>query len=171
MAGDQSLERADTWRKKRRALELRLAKRSFRAISDELGVSLPTVQNWVRECTAIMLPQQELDEVRAHEADNLDQSEHRILTAMQLAAEQAAEFKEQGLPIPSLIQTISELEKRLSDVRKQRAALLGLNMPVKVNHAVTVRTSYDEEIEALVSELTGGGSLLSGPDMVEVDPE
>jgi hypothetical protein len=162
------VERIEVWRKKRRALELRLAKVSYRAIAEELDIQVGTAHAWVKELTAIELPQEDMEEIRTHEADGYDASEQRLLGLMSMVAEQAQRKKDEGLSTDEEVKRIESLERTLMDVRKQRALLLGINRPTLVKHNVTVRNVLDEEIEALVSELSGGGNIMSDPELVDV---
>ncbi len=163
----KTLERLETVRKKRTALEMRLKKLSYREIADELGVSVSTVTIWVKEMTVTMLPQEEIEQLRIQEAASWDASEQRLLTMLGMVAEVAAEHKEEGKPFTHLLEQITSLETQLANVRKQRALLLGLNAPVSVKHAHTVRTEFDAEVEGLVSDLLGGGTVLSDPSEVD----
>ena len=164
----RDIEQVEKWNKKRKALELRLGKASYRAIAQELGISVQTAHQWVRELTAIELPQEEMEEIRTHEADGYDASEQRLLGLMGMVAEQAQRKKDNNESTDEEVKRIESLERTLMDVRRQRALLLGINKPTLVKHNVTVRNVFDEEIEALVSELSGGGNIMSDPDMVDV---
>lgn len=162
-----SIEQLEIWRKKRRALELRLAKVSYRAIAKELDINVATCHTWVKELTATELPPEEMEELRAHEADGYDASEARLLGLMGMVAEQAQRKKDADLNTDGEVKQIESLERTLMDVRRQRAMLLGLNKPTLVKHNVTIRNVFDEEIEALVAELSGGGNIMSDPEMVD----
>jgi|SRR5882724_576951 len=166
---ENAIQRCDIWAKKRRALELRLAKEPYSRIADELDVSTATAHQWVRELTAIQLPQEDMDDVRAHEAAGYDASEQRVTAMMAMVADIAAERKAKNEPIGYQIEQLNSLEKTLGEVRKQRALLLGINRPVLVKHNVTIRNVLDDEIEALVSELSGGGNIMSDPEMVDLE--
>lgn len=165
---ERTIERVEVWNKKRRALELRLAKASYRAIADELDINVATAHQWVRELTAIQLPQDEMDDLRAHEASSYDDSEARLLGLMSMVAEQAQRKRDEDKPVDNEVARIESIERTLMDVRKQRALLLGMNRPTLVKHNVTIRNVFDEEIELLVSELSGGGNVMSDPEMVDV---
>lgn len=164
---DKTLEHLETVRKKRAALEMRLKKVSYRAIADELNVSVSTVTIWVKEMTVTMLPQEEVEQLRTQEVAALDESERRMLTLIDMVARVAAEREQQKQPIGHQLEQIAGFEDRLQTVRKQRALLLGLNAPVSVKHAHTVRTEFDAEVESLVSDLLGGGTVLSDPEQVD----
>ncbi len=155
----------------RAALEARLRREPLRKIADDLGVSMSTVRTWIKEMTQTYLPQEEIEELRAMEADSLDASEHRILTCMGLLIDIIEARTRESLPVGHQMEQMAGFEDRLNNVRKQRALLLGLNVPVKVNHAVTVRTEFDAEVEELTSLLLNGGDLLSGPDDVDAGQE
>ncbi len=167
----KQIELLETTRKKRAALEARLRKESYRSIADNLGVAVGTVRLWVAEMTQTMLPQEEITELRAQEASSLDESEKRILTAIGLVIDVIEERSRERLPVGHQLEQLAGFEDRLNNVRKQRAQLLGINVPVKVNHAVTVRTEFDAEVEELTSLLLNGGDLLSGPDDVDTGQE
>lgn len=166
---EKNIERHEVWAKKRRALELRLGKMSYRAIAQELDINVATAHQWIRELTAIQLPQEDMDDLRAHEAAGYDASEERLLGLISMIAAQA-QLKLDADPkanIDDATKRIESIERTLADVRKQRAMLLGINRPVLVKHNVTIRTVLDQEIEALVSELAGGGNIMSDPEMVD----
>ncbi len=165
---ERNLERIEVCRKKPRALELRLAKVSYRRIADEIGVDVATAHQWVKELTAIDLPQEEMDQIRQHEAEGYDASEYRLLTMMQMVTERAAARQARGEPYGFEVDQINSLEKTLAEVRKQRAILLGINRPQMVKHNITVRTVLDDEIELLVSELSGGGNIMSDPNVAHL---
>ncbi len=163
----KQLELLETVRKKRAALEARLRKESYRSIADRLGVSVGTVRTWVKEMTQTMLPAEECQELRAQEAAGLDESEARIINLMEMVAREAVRRESEGLSIDPQIERMQQLESTLANVRKQRALLLGLNTPVQVKHNITVRTEFDAEVEALCSDLLGGGNVMTTPDMVD----
>lgn len=167
----KAIELLETVRKKRAALEARLRKEPYRQIADNLGVSVGTVRMWVKEMTVTMLPQEELVELRAQEAAGYDASELRILTAIGLLIDIIEKRNREDLPVGHQLEQMAGFEDRLNNVRKQRALLLGTNVPVKVNHAVTVRTEFDQEVEELTSLLLNGGDLLSGPEDVDTGQE
>lgn len=152
----------------RAALEARLRKEPLRKIADDLSVSVSTVQTWIKEMTQTMLPQEQVEQLRAMEADGLDASENRILTAIGFLIDVVESRHKEQLPVGHQLEQLAGFEDRLVSLRKQRALLLGLNVPVKVNHAVTVRTEFDAEVEELTSLLLNGGDLLSGPDQVDI---
>lgn len=169
------VERAEIWAKKRRALEMRLVKHSYHSIADELGINVATAHAWIKELTATHLPPDDMDDLRAHEAAAYDASEQRLLSVMDMVKAQAMRKLEdtQGLgDVSHELSRIESLERTLMDVRKQRAILLGINRPAMVQHNVTIRTVLDEELELLVSELSGGGNVMSDPaeaKLVEAD--
>lgn len=167
----KAIESLEIVRKKRAALEARLRKEPLRVIADNLGVSITTVRFWIKEMTVTYLPQEEIEELRAQEANSLDESESRILKVMQMVADVARKRSEDGEPFDHQLSQLERFEATLANIRKQRALLLGLNVPVQVRHNITVRTEFDAEVEALASELTGGGNLLTTPDMVDVGDE
>lgn len=164
----EGIELLETVRRKRAALEARLRKVPYRVIADDLGVSVDTVRYWVREMTQTILPQEEAVELRAQEANALDESESRILAMIELCKVEAQRRADNGDGIGYQLERIAKFEEVLEKVRNRRSMLLGLNVPVAVKHQVTVRTEFDAEVESLVADLSGGGDLLSGPDMVDV---
>lgn len=163
----KQLEHLETVRRKRAALEMRLKKISYRAIADELEVSVGTVTSWVKEMTVTMLPQEDIEQLRAQEVAGYDESERRMQALIEMVADIAAQRKRDDLPIGHQLEQIAGFEDRINTVRKQRALLLGLNAPVTVKHAHTVRTEFDAEVEGLVSDLLGGGHVLTKPDEVD----
>lgn len=170
MKDNKDIERNEVWNKKRRALELRLAKASYRAIADELDINVATAHQWVRELTAIQLPAEDMEDLRAHEAAGWDASEQRLMGLIKMMADQAV-YRLNENPsahVGTEAARIESLERTLADIRKQRAMLLGINRPTLVKHNVTIRNVFDEEIEALVAELSGGGNIMSPPDLVDV---
>ena len=171
LSDEKTIEHLETVRMKRAALEMRLKKHSYRAIADELKVSVSTVSLWVKEMTQTLLPQAEIEELRAHDAASYDESERRILAMMELCARDAANREAEGKAYGYQLEQLERFEVVLINVRKQRAMLLGMNVPVTVKHNITVRTEFDAKVEALVSELTGGGNLMTTPDMVDVGDE
>jgi hypothetical protein len=167
----QQLQTDERYRLMRVALERRLQKVSLRAIADELNVTIATVRTWIREMTQTMLPQQEIEELRAHEAAGLDESEERIRSIIAGIKKLAAERETERLSISTQLDQLAMFEDRLERIRKQRAQLLGLNVPMQVKHNITVRTEFDAEVEALASDLLGGGNLMTTPEMIDVGEE
>lgn len=165
------IERSEVWRKKRRALELRLAKVSYRAIAAELEVNVATCHTWVKELTATELPPEDMETLRQQEADAYDASEQRLLGLIGMVAESAQVKKDNAVDYSEETRRIESLERTLMDVRRQRAMLLGINKPVSVTHNVKIRNVFDEEIEALVAELSGGGNIMSDPELVDSGDE
>ncbi len=86
---------------------------------------------------------------------------------MEMIARIAFKREQDNLPIGHQLEQLAGFEDRLANVRKQRALLLGMNAPVSVKHAHTVRTEFDAEVEGLVSDLLGGGTVLSDPTEVD----
>lgn len=170
MDDKKSIERTEIWNKKRRALELRLGKASYRAISAELDVNVATVHQWVRELTAIQLPQEDMDDLRAQEAAAYDASEERLLGCIAMMVQQAQRRLDVNpvCDVTNEMSRIESIERTLEGIRKQRALLLGANRPIMVKHNHTIRSVFDEEIELLVTELAGGGNVMSDPEMVDV---
>lgn len=164
----RGVELLETVRKKRTALERRLAKVPYRVIADELKVSVGTVRLWVKEMTVTMLPQDEIEELRAQEAAGIDESENRANIAIQMLMRQAARKEENNESVNYELEQIGKWQEHIVSLRKQRAMLLGLNAPVQVQHKHTVRTEFDAEVESLVTDLLGGGKVLSNPDQVDV---
>lgn len=167
---NSDVEHAETIAKKRRACELRIYQSvSYQKIADEFGVSVSTVRNWIREATVTMLPKEEADELRQHELAKIDASEHQSLQAMALLGQSAEQRAQEGKPIDDELECLRRWQETLKGLRHQRAQLLGLNVPVTVNHRIKIRTEFDAEVEALVSDLLGGGTLFTTPDEVDND--
>lgn len=164
----RELEALEVVRKKRACLEGRLRKESYASLSDRLGVSVPTVRVWVKEMTQTMLPQEEIEELRAQEAAGYDRSEALTNTIIEMAMREGAQREREGLSTLVIQDQLAKLNQQLNDIRKARALLLGMNVPAKVEHKVTVRTEFDAEVESLVADLLGGGMVLTQPDFVDV---
>jgi transposase len=164
----KAIESQERVRKMRAALEARLRKEPYREIAERLGVSIDTVRVWVKEMTQTMLPQEDIEELRAQDVNSLDEMERRTETMIEMATYEGAKRREEGASTVGIIEQIQRLQAHKLDIQKRRAALLGMDTPVKVQHAVTVRTEFDAEVESLVSDLLGGGKVLTDPEMVDV---
>jgi transcriptional regulator with XRE-family HTH domain len=169
-------------RLKRRILELRVRSWSYRAIADEVNLSVNTVRRYYAESIAENIPDEDRKEALQLELAKLDESERRIIETIDLIrARAAAAHKEeetirdgQGFkdPLGWAAPLLAKQEELLTNLRKRRAMLKGLDTPVVVQHNIKVRTEFDQEIEALVTELTGGGNVVTPPDMViDIDVE
>lgn len=167
----KQLELLETVRKKRAALEARLRKESYRAIADKLDVSVGTVRTWVKEMTQTYLPQEDIEELRAQEAASIDESEQNAVWAIDMLKREGARRELNEESVAGILDQIARWQEHIVNLRKQRALLLGLNTPVQVKHNVTVRTEFDAEVESLVSDLLGGGNVMSAPDVVDTGSE
>lgn len=165
------LELSETVAKRRWALEQRLLRVSYREIAEELGVSITTVRAWVKQDTAVYLPAEEREELIAQEMANIDRDENRAHEVIKVLINtiKTAERMERLSDVQAAVQELRHWQGEIRQLRLQRTNMMGLNSPVKVQHNLTVRTEYDQEIEALCAELSGGGNLLSKPDMLLVD--
>lgn len=169
--GARQIELLETVRKKRAALEARLRKEPYTQIADKLSVSVETVRCWVKEMTVTMLPQEEIEELRAQEAAGWDDLQQRAYQMIDMLNIQAARKIEADLNVAYETEQIRQWQEHIGRLKESRAKLLGIQVPVKVNHAVTVRTQFDEEVEALVSDLLGGGMVMSQPTDVDTGSE
>lgn len=161
------LEALEVARKKRVILEGRLRKESYASLSDRLGVAISTCRLWAKEMTVTMLPQEELEELRAMEVAGYDASESDLWLLIDMAKREGAKAELEERSTVAIREQIARLHSQIGDVRRARALLLGLNAPVMVQHKHTVRTGFDAEVESLVSDLLGGGILQTGPDVVD----
>lgn len=162
---NHDLEHSETLRRKRRAFQARqYESKSFAAIGDELGVSANTAQSWVREMSVIMMPLEEEEELRQTEVLRLDKDEYDARQAEQWLINEGMRRDVAGLSNVDVMEALRRWKQTILDIRKQRALLLGLNKPVKVHHKHVIRDEFDEEIEDLVSQLAGGGTILTKPD-------
>lgn len=160
------IESAELLRKKKRALDLRLRSMSYAAIAEEIGVSVMTARAYVQEATVTYLPPEETEELRTHELAKIDADEEMSNKAIEMLIAQGQRVANEGGSITDVVEAIRRWQDSRRELRKQRAMLLGLNKPVLVEHMHKVKTDYDEEIESLVSELTGGGKVMSLPEDV-----
>lgn len=164
-----SVEPVELLRMKRECMNLRLKSWGYMALADKFGVSVPTIRNWLTEMTLYCLPETEIEELRAQEAAKIDADELTANQAIEMLMVQGTEIREHGGNVADTLEAIRKWEEFKANLRKQRAIMLGLNRPVMVSHVHKIRTEFDEEIEALVAELAGGGKLLSTPDQVLID--
>lgn len=168
-AQKDAVESAELLRKKKLALDLRLRSMSYRAIAEEIGVSVETARQYIREATITYLPAEETDELRTHEAAKIDADEAMGLKAIEMLMQEGQQVAQEGGSVRPILDDIRKWQDSLRELRKQRAIMLGINRPVQVEHRLKVRTEYDEEIEALVGELAGGGVVMSLPEDVVTD--
>lgn len=169
MAKFDEVEAADLVRKKKRALELRLRSMSLRSIAEELGSNPMTVRDWIKEATLTYLPEEETEQLRIQEAAKIDADEEIANKALEMLAAEGARLTALGGSTMEVIEAMRRWNETKANLRKQRALMLGINKPVLVAHTHKVTTEYDAELESLVSDLAGGGQLLSLPEDVDID--
>src|SRR5688572_16198872 len=122
MGADKELEVIERARKRKRAAQLRVYKSwSYQQIADDLGVSVLTARQWVREETVVMLPKEETDELRDHQVAKIDQSEAIAFQAVELLGQQAEQYKQQGKPVDRLIEQLRKWQDTLGNLRRERA--------------------------------------------------
>lgn len=165
----RDVESVEVLRKKRECMQLRLKSWSHTSLADHFNVSISTISNWLTEMTLYCLPETEIEELRTQEAAKIDADELTANQAIDMLVKQGAYLQAQGLSVTDTLDSIRKWSEFKSNLRIQRAKMLGLNKPVLVSHVHKVRTDFDEELEALVAELAGGGKLLSTPDQVMID--
>lgn len=139
------------------------------ALADHFGVSPATIKNWLTEMTLYCLPETEIEELRTQEAAKIEADELTANRAIEMLIVQGTRIQEAGGNVTDTLEAIRKWNEFKANLRNQRAKMMGLNKPVMVSHVHQVRTEFDEEIEALVAELAGGGKLLSTPDQVMSD--
>lgn len=163
----EAIERS---RKRKRAAQLRVYESwSYSQIADELECSVATARMWVREETAIMLPKEEADELREHQVAKIDADEQTAHQAIQMLKTQAIRYQQEGRDLTRIIDDLRKWQEQKSALRRERATLLGLNLPIKVVHSGKVNITFDEDVEQLVTDMLGGGNLMSLPDEVDED--
>lgn len=167
------IDSAETVNKRMRAVDLKVRAWSYRDIARELGVTTNTVISWVREELQRSVPPESREDLRRVEQERWDKSERRMEEMNDFIKAAGAERVKAGAdPGDVAVWLADELRKQeqiIHNIRVARAKLLGTNAPLQVSHTHKVRKEFDEEIEALVSELTGGGAVVSMPDEVEID--
>lgn len=161
----QDIELMETVRKKQQAFTLRVKESwSWADISSALEVNETTARRWVREMGVIWLPYEELEEVREQNVFKIDEDERRANTMLSMLAQQADQYRQENKDISRTLEEIRKWHERRESLRRERALLLGLNKPVKVEHLHKVKTDFDQEIEDLVASLSGGGMLQTQPE-------
>lgn len=125
---------ANLTERRRRAFELRQMRHPYRAIADELGISVGLAHKDVMAVLDALLPVEDAEALRRQEADNLDRLEAVLLTKM---AEQ-----------PSLA-----IVDRILAIQARRAKLLGLDAPTQYEGHVEHRIAAPEHLAALRDEL------------------
>lgn len=165
------IDRLETIRVKRTVFEMRQSLVPYRRISEELNISVTTCQAYYREMTLLLTPPDTVEEIRNRDIEGYDESERTLRTAVQLLTKQIEERKEERGYIDSRdLRLLGELEDKITNIRKNRALLVGANVPVRVEHSGKVTVTFDEDVEALTAEILGGGVLLTGPDEI-VEPD
>lgn len=164
MARLNEIELAKSARDKRQAFEMRVRQSlSLREIGDHFGITVDVVREWLKEVRAWAIPVEDNDELRQYEADKIDRDENLTLQMLEMVGVQAKRKLSESKDIVRELDLVLKLEATLIDLRKQRALLLGLNKPVLVEHKLKIRDTFDEELEMLVTQLTGGGKVMSLP--------
>lgn len=161
------IDRLETVKLKKRVFEMRQALIPYRRIADELNISVTTVQAYYREMALILTPPETVEEIRNRDIEGYDESERTLRVAVKALTEQIDRRKEEKGYIDSRdLRLLGELEDKITNIRKNRALLVGANVPVRVEHSGKVTVTFDEDVEALTAEILGGGMLLTGPDEV-----
>ncbi len=167
---DKDIERAELATKKRRVFEMRQKLVPYRVIAEELNLSVNSVRSYYQEMRILLLPIEEVEEIRDRDIEGYNQSERTLNAAVEILAKQIEErMQSKGYADSRDLRLLGELEGQITDIRKARALLTGANTPIRVDHNMKVRVTFDEDIEALTSELLGGGNLLSPPDKVLIE--
>jgi hypothetical protein len=164
-----ALEAEATARARLRAVHLRLAYWSYDKISQELSVPTTTVRRWVHDMMPEVVPTDDLELLRTRDAEALDgltRGYHQLLVQMERVNETRVDSDE---PLLYGADEFAKVGAQLVRVQERRAKLLGLDKPVLVTHTHKIRTEFDQELESLVSELAGGGHVVTLPD--EIDEE
>ena len=147
-----------------RAVGMRLDSVPYRVIADELGVSIATITKWISKYMREYVPVEDLDALRAKEADILDRMELACVTLLK----QMAQANENAAADPDFTglrygpDDVMKVHDRMLRIQERRTRLLGLDSATKIEATIAL-TAIDPEVEALVSELLGGGPLMSDP--------
>lgn len=151
---------------KRRVFDMRQQLVPYRAIAEELNLSIGTVRAYYTEMRAALVPKEDQDDIRDRDIEGYDQSERVLVRAIELLCQQIEEKKAAKGYIDSRdMRLVGELEDKLVNVRRARAQLTGINVPVKLDHNVTVTDARKEHLMEIVNELLGGGDrFLTTPD-------
>lgn len=153
------------------AIRLRLDGLPYRAIAERIGAHPRTIAEWVTKYIRDYVPTEDLDAVKAKEVDTLDRMDAASLGLIQrmdqvnsrlLAADELARP-------PYGPEDYLRVFDRIIKIQDRRARLLGLDAAMKIDAKVRVTDALDAEIEALASELLGGGVMLSDPGVQEAD--
>ena len=154
---------------KRRVFEMRQQLVPYRVIAEELDLSIGTVRAYYTEMRTIMVPTEDQDEIRSRDIEGYDQSERVLTRAIELLCQQIEEKKgTKGYIDTRDMRLVGELEDKLVNVRRARAQLTGINVPVKLDHNVTITDARKEHLMEIVNELLGGGEkFLTTPDQWE----
>lgn len=164
-----ALEAEATARARLRAVHLRLAYWSYDKIGTELGVAPGTARKWVMDLMPDVVPTDDLELLRTRDAEALDgltRGYHQLLIDMERVNATRVDAAE---PLLYGADDFAKVGAQLVRVQERRAKLLGLDKPVLVTHTHKIRTEFDQELESLVSELAGGGHVVTLPD--EIDEE
>lgn len=169
MAANKDVELQATAILKRRVFDMRQQLVPYRAIAEELNLSIDTVRRYYSEMRVIMVPKEDQDDIRDRDIEGYDESERVLRRAIQLMCEQIEEKKQSKGYIDSRdMRLVGELEDKLVNVRRARAQLTGINVPVKLDHNVTINDQRKEHLMEIVNELLGGGEkFLTTPDQWE----
>lgn len=154
---------------KRRVFDMRQRLVPYRAIAEELDLSIGTVRAYYTEMRAALVPTEDQTEIRDRDIEGYDQSERVLTRAVELLCQQIEEKKQAKGYIDSRdMRLVGELEDKLVNVRRARAQLTGINVPVRLDHNVTITDARKEHLMEIVNELLGGGEkFLTTPDQWE----
>lgn len=166
----REIEAAEKARMKREAFLLRVRDSyTYADIASSFGVDPSTIRTWVKEMSLIMLPEDELEEARAMNVYRIDTDEAQANKMIARLATMADSYQAEGKDVMVLVMEIRRWHERKEALRKERALIMGLNRPVKVEHMHRIKTEFDQEIEDLVASLAGGGILQSTPEEIWED--
>ena len=132
----------ETYKKEAQVLNLRRGGLTFDLIAQRVGYANPSVASQAYQRALKRIVYEEVDSIRKVESDRLDLAQSAIWQGVT-----------QG-DIPSI--------NTLLKIMARRAALLGLDMPVKVQQEVTVHngdSDLDREIQSLIKRLDGDGGV------------
>lgn len=142
---------------------------TYAQIAMQYNIGTTTVVSYVKEVSAMLMPEDELEEARNMGSYRIDTDEATATQMIEKLAKMADELQSNGKDVMHIVVEIRRWQERKAELRKERALLLGLNKPVKVEHMHRIKTEFDQEIEDLVASLSGGGLIQTTPEDIWED--
>lgn len=138
-----------------KAYAMRLKGHSLNEIGVELGFSRETARKLISEYVeALTIPLAE--QMRKTEDDKLNRREAMLWGFLadkyEVVSHGKVVTKADGKPVND-IEPLLKTDAALGRIAERRAALWGLNTPVKTEHTVTTTSVVDENIKALLEQM------------------